>query len=320
MAIPFGRKRGRALSRLATAAIAVALAGTAAGTSFAADNPGTAARNTVQAAPKAPAKAPKALTGATGATAAGATAANPVFGLFGVESAGATYVYGPNGSGGFTAREKVDDLGDVRANQQALDNDGDGSGDAVWLWDPTGDLYFSNDATPDSVRIGGGWNTYDKVLSPGNLGGAKEYDILARDRSGVLYLYLGYPDGKVTARTKVGAGWQIYDQITGKGDLTGDGRTDIIAREKATGDLYLYKGTGNAAAPFAARQKIGTGWGGYNALVSTGDLNLDGKTDFIARDGSGRLYAYYGTGNAASPYQARVQIGTGWNIYTKLFS
>ncbi|MFB6607827.1 FG-GAP repeat domain-containing protein [Streptomyces noursei] len=317
MAIPFGRKRGRALSRLATAAIAVALAGTAAGTSFAADNPGSAARNAVQATPQAPAKAPRAI---TGVTAGGPSAANPVFTLFGVESSGATYVYDVDGSGKFTARQKVDDLGDVRANQQAVDNDADGIADGVWLWDPSGNLYFSNAATPDSVRIGGGWSAYDKVLSPGNLGGAKEYDILARDRNGVLYLYLGYPDGKVTARTKVGAGWQIYDLITGKGDLTGDGKPDLIAREKATGDLYLYKGTGNPSAPFSARTKIGTGWGGYNALVSTGDINLDGKTDFVARDTSGRLYAYYGTGNATSPYQARVQIGTGWNIYTKLFS
>ncbi|MFJ9617664.1 FG-GAP repeat domain-containing protein [Streptomyces noursei] len=318
MAILSGRKRGRALSRLATAAIAVALAGTAAGTSYAADNPGSAAQNAVQGAPQAPTSAPKAITSGT----AGSTgnAADPIFTLFGVESTGATYVYDVDGSGKYTARRKVDDLGDVRANQQAVDNDADGIADGVWLWEPGGDLYFSNAATPDGVRIGGGWNTYDKVLSPGNLGGAKAYDIIARDRSGALWLYLGYPDGKVTARTKVGAGWQIYDQIAGKGDLTGDGKPDLIAREKATGDLYLYKGTGNASAPFAARQKIGTGWGGYNALLSSGDVNLDGKTDFIARDGSGRLYAYYGTGNAASPYQARVQIGTGWNIYTKLFS
>nr|WP_202486886.1 VCBS repeat-containing protein [Streptomyces sp. SID8354] len=308
------------MSRLATAAIAVALAGTAAGTSFAADNPGAATRNAVQAPPQAPAQAPNAITGGATGTGSTADAANPVFTLFGVESSGATYVYDVDGSGKFTARQKVDDDGAVRAEQQAVDNDGDGIGDGVWLWTPGGDLYFSNAAAPDSVHIGGGWNIYDKVLSPGNLGGAQGYDILARDRSGVLWMYLGYPDGRVTARTKVGAGWGIYDLITGKGDLTGDGKADIIAREKSTGDLYLYKGTGDQSAPFAARQKIGTGWGGYNALVSTGDVNLDGKTDFVARDGSGRLYAYYGTGNAASPYRARVQIGTGWNIYTKLFS
>ncbi|MCK7626431.1 VCBS repeat-containing protein [Streptomyces sp. RS10V-4] len=319
MAILSGRTRGRVLSRLATAAIAVALAGTAAGTSYAADSPGAAARNAVQAAPKAPAKAPKAITGAT-TGAAGTDAANPVFPLFGVDSSGGTYYYGPDGNGGLTAREKLDDLGAVRANQQAVDSNGDGYSDGVWLWDPNGNLVYSADDSTDVTQVGGGWNIYDKVLAPGNLGGAQQYDILARDRSGVLWLYLGYPDGTVTTRTKVGAGWQIYDQIAGKGDLTGDGKADIIAREKSTGDLYLYKGTGDRTAPFAARQKIGTGWGGYNALLSTGDLDLDGKTDFIARDTSGRLFAYYGTGNAASPYKARVQIGTGWNIYTKLFS
>ncbi|KUL47401.1 hypothetical protein ADL22_10060 [Streptomyces sp. NRRL F-4489] len=318
MAILSGRTRGRALSRLATAAIAVALAGTAAGTAVAANSPGAAARNAVQAAPKAPAKAPQAITGATTGTTANPTAADPVFPLFGVDSANGTYVYSPDGNGGLTAREKIDDLGDVRLNQQSLDNDGDGNPDAVWLWDPSGGLTYSDDT--NTTTIGGGWQIYDKVLAPGNLGGAQPYDIIARDRSGVLWLYLGYADGKVTARTKIGGGWQIYDQIAGKGDLTGDGKADIIAREKSTGDLYLYKGTGDRTAPFSARQKIGTGWGGYNALVSTGDLNLDGKTDFLARDTSGRLFAYYGTGDAASPYKARVQIGTGWNTYTRLFS
>ncbi|WP_369359250.1 hypothetical protein [Streptomyces sp. cg2] len=82
-----------------------------------------------------------------------------------MESSGATYVHDVDGSGKFTARQKVDDDGGVRAEQQAVDNDGDGIADGVWLWPPGGDLYFGNAAAPDGVRIGTGWNIYTKLLS-----------------------------------------------------------------------------------------------------------------------------------------------------------
>ncbi|WP_331447490.1 VCBS repeat-containing protein [Streptomyces xanthochromogenes] len=135
----------------------------------------------------------------------------------------------------------------------------------------------------------------------------------------MLWLYLGYGNGTMTSRIKVGAGWDAYTQIAGKGDLNGDGKADIVARDKA-GVLWLYKGTGNYSAPFAPRTKIGGGWNAYNTLVSTGDVDLDGRTDLIARDTNGGLWLYKGTGNAAAPYQARVQIGYGYNIYRLMTS
>ena len=82
--------------------------------------------------------------------------------------------------------------------------------------------------------------------------------------------------------------------------------------------LWLYKGTGTATAPFAARVKIGPGWGIYNQLTDTGDITADGKADLIARDTSGVLWLYKGTGNATAPYAARTKIGTGWGIYNVL--
>ncbi|WP_223184247.1 hypothetical protein [Streptomyces sp. CBMA152] len=75
-------------------------------------------------------------------------------------------------------------------------------------------------------------------------------------------MYLGYADGRVTARTKVGGGWGQYTEIAGQSDLNGDGRTDIVARDKV-GVLWLYSGNGNATDPFDNRVKIG--WG-YNSL------------------------------------------------------
>ncbi|MBO0916447.1 FG-GAP repeat domain-containing protein, partial [Streptomyces laculatispora] len=141
----------------------------------------------------------------------------------------------------------------------------------------------------------------------------------ARDTKGDLYLYLGYGDGTVTKRIKVGYGWDIYSEIAGNGDLNGDGKNDIVARDKS-GVLWLYKGTGNQKAPYAKRTKIGSGWNQYNTVFAPGDIDLDGTADLVARNAAGELYLYRGTGNAATPYKPKANIGTsGWNTYRLLF-
>ena len=188
-------------------------------------------------------------------------------------------------------------------NSAFVDNNADGYLDGQWEWANDGTLHYFVDAnTPDKV-IGGGWNIYDTELSPGNLGGAQGYDVIARDSAGVLWLYLGYGDGTVTSRIKVGGGWEVYTQLAGKGDLDGDGKADIVARDTA-GVLWFYKGTGNYNAPFAPRTRIGAGWNMFNRIVSTGDVDLDGRTDLLARDINGGLWLYKGTRPGGGPVRA----------------
>ncbi|MEU9097778.1 VCBS repeat-containing protein [Streptomyces sp. NPDC048361] len=305
------RTSGRALSRFAAAAIATALVAAGAG---AASADGSAPAHPL---PNMPAlTVPHARSLAVAADPA--PAASPVFPLLGFDNTGDEWAYGPDGNGGLTARVEEGSLPNVR-NDAFVDNNADGYLDGEWQWNNDGTLHYLVDYnTPDQL-IGGGWNIYDTELSPGNLGGAQGYDIIARDSAGVLWIYLGYGDGTVTSRTKVGAGWDAYTQIAGKGDLDGDGKADIVARDTA-GVLWFYKGTGNYNAPFAPRTKIGAGWNMFNTLVSTGDVDLDGKTDLLARDTNGGLWLYKGTGNAAAPYQPRVQIGTSYNIYRLMTS
>ncbi|GAA1349273.1 hypothetical protein [Streptomyces beijiangensis] len=40
---------------------------------------------------------------------------------------------------------------------------------------------------------------------------------------------------------------------------------ELLARDKA-GVLWLYKGTGRASAPYAARTRTGGGWSQYNQI------------------------------------------------------
>ncbi|GGR48689.1 FG-GAP repeat domain-containing protein [Streptomyces roseolus] len=166
-------------------------------------------------------------------------------------------------------------------------------------------------------RVGGGWQAYDRLVSVGNVAGSSAPDSVARDRSGVLWLYQGTGDRKapLAARTQIGGGWQTYDRITGGGDVTGDRRPDVLATDK-TGVLWLYAGTGNAKAPFSTRKRIGGGWQVYNEITAAGNLGGAGAGDLLARDRSGVLWLYLGKGDGT--FAARKQVGGGWGTFKGL--
>ncbi|MFI2645835.1 FG-GAP repeat domain-containing protein [Streptomyces sp. NPDC018610] len=310
MAKSSGLNTRRTVARVTAAALTAALVATGASSAFAADASGSrSASKALDAKPSGAAK--------SGIRAGlGNTQINP---LFGVDSAGELWENDPNFEGGLDSRYDTGGSGwQYTSFMTQVDQDSDGFSDGIW--DVTsGKLSYTEWNTSTNTVIGSGWNIYNRVFSAGNLGGAGADDLLARDGSGVLWLYLGYGNGKLTQRYKVGSGWNAYDEITGKGDLTGDGKDDIVARD-SSGVLWLYKGTGDYKAPFASRVKIGGGWNTYNKLISVGDIDIDGITDLVARDKTGALYLYKGTGNAAAPYASRVKIGNGgWNTYRILF-
>ncbi|MEU2023963.1 VCBS repeat-containing protein [Streptomyces sp. NPDC016469] len=285
MAKNSGRRPGRAVTRLATAAITAALV-------------------------------------ATGAAATSASAADigdaPMYGLTGITSSGTAYHYAPIGDGTLSPRVEFDTGMTGLAFVGQVDHNADNVADGRWQLGTSGNIWYYADNSA-AVKVGYGWDTYNTVVSVGQFGGAEAGDLLARDGKGDLYLYLGYGDGKVTKRIKVGYGWDTYTQIAGNGDLNGDGKNDVVARDKA-GVLWLYKGTGNQNAPYAKRTKIGSGWNQYNTLFAAGDLTMDGRTDLVARNAKGELYLYEGTGDGAAPYKAKALIGaSGWNSYRLFF-
>ncbi|MEU1892848.1 FG-GAP repeat domain-containing protein [Streptomyces pristinaespiralis] len=166
-------------------------------------------------------------------------------------------------------------------------------------------------------QVGGGWQIYDRIEATGNLGGTAVGDLLARDRSGVLWLYQGDGRGGFATRLKVGTGWQIYDKIKAGSDLTNDGRPDIVASDKA-GVLWLYPGTGNAARPYSPRKKVGGGWGVYNELSAVGNIAGRAAGDLVARDRNGVLWLYLGKGDGT--FAPRTRIGAGWNAYYQIIA
>ncbi|MFJ2785111.1 MULTISPECIES: hypothetical protein [unclassified Streptomyces] len=135
--------------------------------------------------------------------------------------------------------------GDGRADLVAVDKAGD-----LWLYKGTGNV---NQPFAPRKKTGFGWNIYNKITAVGNLAGGPAGDLVARDKAGVLWLYLGKGDGTYAARTKIGGGWNQYTHIVGTGDATMDGTPDLYAIGPYD-TVYTYSGTGDWRVPFRTRK------------------------------------------------------------------
>ncbi|MBD0737134.1 hypothetical protein BGM09_03780 [Streptomyces sp. CBMA29] len=148
---------------------------------------------------------------------------------------------------------------------------GDGRADLV-ARTPSGSLYLyaadQNGKFGPRTLIGGGWNTYDLLIGSqysDSLGWGRQ--LLARDRTGVLWAYNGDAKGHFGPRVKIGPGWNVYDSIVGVGELQpvrGAYLTGLVARD-AAGNLWRYDGH-NGDPGFAARVRLGAGWQMYTSL------------------------------------------------------
>ncbi|MFE9608824.1 trypsin-like serine protease [Streptomyces sp. NPDC006012] len=201
----------------------------------------------------------------------------------------------------------------------------DGYQDLVYRVASTGDVYWEhlvlNSAQTSGswaqTKIFTGWKTRARIITPGDVTGDYLPDVLSVDSGGTMWIYPGKGNGTFGARVQVGPGWNQFNMVRGHGDFNGDGRADLLARNSRTGDLYLYKGTGKAGTgAFSARVLVRKAWTGYNVFDAVGDVNGDGKADFLTRSPGGTLYLYRGTGKATSEiFTTRITVGTGYQQY-----
>ncbi|MEU8622965.1 VCBS repeat-containing protein [Streptomyces sp. NPDC048623] len=163
--------------------------------------------------------------------------------------------------------------------------------------------------------VGTGWNIYNQIEAAGNIGGAAHADLIARDKDGVLWHFLGKGDGTFTGRYKIASGMGGYNKLAAGSDLNGDGKADLVATD-AAGVMWLYKGTGSWSSPYKPRVKIGTGWNGYNQITATGNFAGGAAGDLVARDSSGVLWLYLGKGDGT--FAPRIRIGAGWGEFSHI--
>ncbi|MFF9013028.1 FG-GAP-like repeat-containing protein [Streptomyces sp. NPDC014870] len=142
-------------------------------------------------------------------------------------------------------------------------------------------------------------------------------DLLVMDSVGLVSLYKGNGSGGVSARVAgTGAKFPTTAVPVPAGDLNGDGCNDVYVR---VGDeLRAYRpGCGVIVSASSPYTSVGKGWGQYDVLTSSGDVNGDGFKDLIARQAStGDMYFYPGTTDHR--LGARVKIGTNWKLYGKI--
>ncbi|MEE6272311.1 FG-GAP-like repeat-containing protein [Georgenia wangjunii] len=96
----------------------------------------------------------------------------------------------------------------------------------------------------------------------------------------------------------------------GENDVDGSWTNDVLAREAATGNLWLYRGTGTGG--WRSPVRVGHGWSGMRVIDTAGDVDGDGRGDVLAVEAAtGVLWLYRGTG---SGFAQRQRAGHGWGV------
>jgi hypothetical protein len=230
---------------------------------------------------------------------------------------GRLWLYRGNGTGGFGARSQLGTGWTKRDQVRPVGNfDGSGGNDLIardpsngYLW-----LYSGNGAGGFAgyrVIGHGGWQQFREILGVGDWTGDGHPDLVAVRRiDGALMLYAGNGAGGFLGVRQIGTGFQTSNALVATGDWDGDGKADFLARSTLNGALVLYAGNGSGG--FKTYRTIGTGWGGFTALVGIGDWSGDGRSDLLARTSAGQLVLYRGNGvgTFTSPFPV---IGAGWN-------
>jgi hypothetical protein len=199
-----------------------------------------------------------------------------------------------------------DATGDHNADVVAVDRDG-----TLLLY--PGSRSTGNFLSPR--KVGGGWQTMDRVIGPGDFDGDGKDDLIGREaRTGYLWLYPGSAKDRTpyATRVRIGTGFGKMDNLQAAGDLTGDGFPDVVSNDN---DRRLSLFAGNGSGGFLPRFQLGNGWYTINEIAGGGDYTGDGRDDLVGRSTTGDLFIYPGPGAPDTGLTTRLKVGSGYNYF-----
>ncbi|MFD5125709.1 FG-GAP-like repeat-containing protein [Streptomyces sp. NPDC058385] len=241
---------------------------------------------------------------------------------------------------GVKITHRGDWTGDGYEDLIALRHDTTANTDHLWIHPNDGYGFACTDCsgdTSDSQELtvydpaNNHWQNADQILAIGDVDGPLDvdndgtpdvpgYPDLLVKQGDLLWLYFGAPDNHLdTDREPILIGpdsWQNMD-LQAPGDTNSDGRVDLGARNRATGELYVYRGTGDdgdGLADQSAKIVTGLNFGTTSIplITSPGDADNSGHYDvWITRsDNALWIYTELGTGNGALK-----KVSDGWGGY-----
>jgi hypothetical protein len=141
-------------------------------------------------------------------------------------------------------------------------------------------------------------------------------DFFTVNSAGSLQLQPGNGIGGADSRTTTVTGWSTSSTLIPFGDQLGYRCNDLLVRTSA-GELMAWQGSCDSDfTPANRKTSLGTGWNAYNALVSSGDQNGDGRPDLLGRDSAGDLWLFAADGKGG--LKPGVKVGWGLAGYTML--
>ncbi|MFI1827910.1 FG-GAP-like repeat-containing protein [Streptomyces sp. NPDC020412] len=182
---------------------------------------------------------------------------------------------------------------------------------AVWhesTGDFTGQLWTAGTGLPGSEP------SVTPAVRRDHVGDDAFVDVFAQTSAGALTVYRGNATHVYNAKVQGGT-WPTTSTLVPYGDLDGDGANEVLVRD-GSGGLKAYRpARGAVVTPNSPSVTVGSGWGGFDALVASGDFTKDGRPDLVARDAaSGDMYLFAATDKGGL---ARVgRIGTNWKALT----